>query len=150
MADPISVRYLPIREAVCALLAGYPALAEVKAIARDEESFAALAATQFPALAVLFAQNAGEEVALWANQRRDHRYWLEVRVAVRSLQSARACEDLLFSYVEAVEDALRSDLTLGGLVRYMSAGLLQRTRRKAGEYWQAEATFVVMCEKCVN
>ncbi|NIM07232.1 MAG: hypothetical protein GTO55_11305 [Armatimonadetes bacterium] len=150
MADPTSVRYLPIREAVCSLLADYAALVEVKEIARDEEAFVNLPGTCFPALGVFFAQNAGEEVAQWASRRRDHRYWLEVRVAVRSLESARACEDLLFSYVEAVEDALRSDATLGGLVRDMSAGLVQRSRRKAGDYWHSEAAFLVMCEKSVN
>ncbi len=150
MAEPVSVRYLPIREAVCDLLAGYAALAEVKEIVREEESFGALAATRFPALGVFFAQNAGEEIPQWAASRRDHRYWLEVRVTVRSLESARVCEDLLFSYVEAVEDALRSDPTLGGLVRNMAATQVGRNRRKVGEYWQAEAGFLVVCEKSVN
>jgi len=150
MAEPVSVRYLPIREAVCDLLAGSAGLAEIKEIVRDEEGFAVLAGTRFPALGVFFADNAGEEVAQWAGLRRDHHYWLEVRVAVRSLESARACEDLLFSYIEAVEDALRSDATLGGLVRNMSAGLVQRSRRKAGEYWHSEAGFLVVCEKSVN
>jgi hypothetical protein len=150
MAEPVSVRYLPIREAVCNLLAGFPALAEVKEIVRDEELFANLPATRFPALGVFFAQNAGEELAQWASMRRDHRYWLEVRAAVRSLESAQASEDLLFSYIEAVEDALRSEATLGGLVRDMRAGLVQRARRRAGDYWHSEAAFLVVCEKSVN
>jgi len=150
MADPTSIRYLPIRNAVCDLLAAFPALGEVKEIARDEEEFAALPATRFPALGVFFAQTAGEEIPQWAALRRDHRYWLEVRVAVRSLESARACEDLLFSYIEAVEDALRSEPTLGGLVRNLAASQVGRNRRKIGEYWHSEAAFLVLCEKSVN
>jgi hypothetical protein len=150
MSDPVSVRYLPIREAVCDLLEGYAALSEVKEIAREEESFGAIAATRYPAIGVFFAQDAGEELAQWAAMRRDHRYKLEVRVAVRSLESARVCEDLLFSYVEAVEDALRSEPTLGGLVRSMAAEMVQRGKRKVGEYWHGEAGFIVICEKSVN
>jgi hypothetical protein len=147
---PTSVRYLPIRDALCGVLAAATGLADIKAIVKDAESFGALAASQLPALGVFFAQSAGEEVAQWAGARRDHRYWLEVRVAVRSLESAQVCEDLLFSYIEAMEDALRTDATLGGVVRNCAVGLASRTQRRAGEYWQSEAGFVVLCEKSVN
>ena len=150
MADPTSVRYLPIREAVCDTLAAAPALADIQTIARDEESFNNLPATQYPALAVFFAHTAGEEVDRWASRRRDHRYWLEVRVAARSLASSQAVEDLLFSYIEAIEDALRGVADLGGLVRHMRANLVERTRRKIGDYWHGEAAFLVLCEKSVN
>jgi len=150
MADPTSTRYLPVREAICDALSGAAALAEIKEIARDAESFNNLPATQYPALAVFFAQTAGEEVDRWASRRRDHRYWLEVRVAVRSLASAQAVEEALFSYIEAVEDALRAAADLGGLVRHMRAHLVERTRHKVGDYWHGEAAFMVLCEKSVN
>lgn len=147
---PISTRYLPIRDAVCEALEGFGALADVKQIAKDEETFAALPATCYPALGVFYADNAGEETALWAATRRDHRYWLEVRIAVRSLESAQASEDLLFGYIEAVEDALRATPTLGGLVRNCSGGVVSRVRQRVGEYWHAEAAFLVTCESAVN
>jgi hypothetical protein len=147
MADPESSRYVPIREAVCAVLMNAPELAEVKAVARDREAFGRLAATQYPALGVFFADAVGAERARWASNRRDHAYQIEVHVAVRSLESAQACEDLLFAYVEAVEDALRGAPTLGGLVRAMASGLVRRARRKVEQYWHGEAMVMVVCEQ---
>jgi hypothetical protein len=147
MADPESLRYVPIREAVCAVLEGAPALADVKAVVRDREAFGQLATTQFPALGVFFSEAVGTERARWASNRRDHTYQLEVRVAVRSLEGAQACEDLLFAYVEAVEDALRAAPTLGGLVRAMASGLVRRARRKVEQYWHAEAVLMALCEQ---
>ena len=98
MAHPQSNRFVPIREAICAVLAGDPELAEVKSILRDREAFAALPATRHPALGVFFADSVGAERPRWASNRRDHAYHIEVHVAVRSLESAQACEDLLLRY----------------------------------------------------
>ena len=147
MAHPESRRFVPIREAVCAVLSAAPALAEVKAIARDREAFAGLPATRFPALGVFFADTVGEERARWASNRRDHAYQIEVHAAVRALESAQACEDLLLAYVEAVEDALRAAPTLGGLVRAMTTTLVRRAQRKVEQHWHGEAVVLVIAEQ---
>ena len=147
MAHPQSNRFVPIREAICAVLAGDPELAEVKSILRDREAFAALPATRHPALGVFFADSVGAERPRWASNRRDHAYHIEVHVVVRSLESAQACEDLLLAYVEAVEDSLRTAPTLGGLVRSMQAGLVRRARTKVESYWHSQAVLLVTCEQ---
>ena len=147
MPHPQSTRFVPIREAVCAVLINAPALAEVKSVLRDREALARLPATRYPALGVFFADPAGAERARWAGNRHDHAYQFEVQVAVRSLESGQACEDLLFAYVEAVEDALRAAPTLGGLVRTMSASLVRRARARVESYWHAQAALVVTCEQ---
>ena len=146
MGHPESVRFVPIREAICSALADAPPLAEVKTVVRDREAFAALAASQYPAIGVFFADPAGREKALYAAGGRDHSYQFEVHVAVRALEGAQACEDLLFAYVEAVEDALRAAPTLGGLVRYMGMDLVRRRQLRGGAYWQAQAALIVRCE----
>jgi len=150
MPDPTSTRFVPIREAVCEALVDAPALAEVKVIARDREGFARLAASQYPALGVFFADPAGAERPRWAANTRDHSYFFEVHIAVRSLESGQASEDLLFAYVEAVEDALRATPTLGGLVTFMSATLARRARVKVEQYWHAQAVLLVGCEQRVT
>jgi hypothetical protein len=147
---PTSTRYLPIREAVCDLLASAPALADVKTIERDAEAFANLPATQYPALAVFFAEAAGEERAQWAGGERDHVYRLAVHVAVRSLESARACEDELFSYLEAVEDALRANPTLDGLVRCLLAGLIGRHTERTPSYWLSRGIIALTAQQKVS
>ena len=147
---PTSTRYLPIREAVCDLLAATPALADIRTIERDAEAFANLAATQYPALGVFFAEAAGEERAQWAGGERDHLYRLAVHVAVRSLESARACEDELFSYLEAVEDALRANPTLNGLVRCLFVGLIGRHTEKTASYWLSRGVIAVTAQKKVG
>ena len=147
MAHPQSNRFVPIREAISAVLAGDPELAEVKSILRDREAFAALPATRHPALGVFFADSVGAERPRWASNRRDHAYHIEVHVAVRSRESAQACEDLLLAYVEAVEDSLRTAPTLGGLVRSMQAGLVRRARTKIESYWHSQAVLLVTCEQ---
>ena len=147
MAHPESRRFVPIREAVCAVLAAAPELAEVKAMVRDREAFARLPATRYPALGVFFADIVGEERARWASNRRDHAYQIEVHVAVRALESAQACEDLLFAYVEAVEDALRTAPTLGGLVRSMATALVRRAQRKVEQHYHSEAVLLVVAEQ---
>ena len=147
MAVPTSSRYLPIRDAICDLLAAAPALSEVKAIERDAEAFRNLPASMYPALGVFFAEQPGVERAQWVGGRHDHSYRLDVHVAVRSAESARACEDQLFCYVEAVEDALRGSPLLGGLVRNMAVGVVRRWQDRSAPYWQAEAVVAVVCEK---
>ncbi len=147
MAHPESRRFVPIREAVCAVLVGAPELAEVKSVVCDREGFARLPATRYPALGVFFADTVGEERARWTGNRRDHAYRLEVHVAVRSLESGQGCEDLLFAYVEAVEDALRAAPTLGGLVRSMSTSLVRRVQRRVEQYWHSEAVLLVIAEQ---
>jgi hypothetical protein len=147
MAHPASNRFVPIREAVVAVLTSAPELSEVRSIVRDREAFARLPASRHPALGVLYADTAGEERPRWASNRRDHAYRLEVHVAVRSLESGQASEDLLFAYVEAVEDALRAAPTLGGLVRTMGVRLVKRGRRKVESYWHSEAALLVVCEQ---
>ena len=147
MAHPQSTRFVPIREAVCEVLAAAPALEEVKAVVRDREAWARLPATQYPAIGVFFADPVGVERARWVSNRRDHSYQLEVQVAVRSLESAQASEDLLFGYLEAVEDALRVAPTLGGLVRFMGVGLVRRARARVESYWHSQAALLVTCEQ---
>lgn len=147
MAHPESTRFVPIREALVAVLASAPELAEVKAVVRDREAFARLPSTRHPALGVFFADAVGTERPRWASNRRDHAYRIEVRAAVRSLQSAQASEDLLFAYVEALEDALRSAPTLDGMVRAMGVRLVRRARRRIESYWHSEATLLVVCEQ---
>ena len=147
MAHPESSRFVPIREAIAAVLAGAPALVEVKAIVRDRDALAALPASQYPALGVFFADSAGVERPRWASNRRDHSYQLEVHVAVRSLESAQASEDLLFAYAEAAEDALRAAPTLGGLVRAMAVTLVRRSRSKVESYWHSQAVLMVIAEQ---
>jgi len=147
MAHPQSNRFIPIREAICAVLLNAPELSEVKAVVRDREAFRGLPATRYPALGVFFADLPGMEQARWASNRRDHAYQIEVHIGVRSLESGQACEDLLFGYVEAVEDALRAAPTLGGLVRAMTSGLLRRAHRKVESYWHSEAVLLVTCEQ---
>jgi hypothetical protein len=149
MAHPVSSRFVPIREALCEVLGAAPALEEVRVVVRDQEQLARLPASQHPALGVFYANGVGAERARWAGNRRDHSYEFEVQVAVRSLESAQACEDLLFAYVEAVEDALRAAPTLGGLVRYMTVTLVRRTRAKVDTNWQAQAALLVTCEQRV-
>jgi len=147
MGHPESRRFVPIREAVCAVLVSAPELGEVKSVVRDREAFARLPATRYPALGVFFADTVGEERARWAGNRRDHAYQMEVHVAVRSLESAQVCEDLLFAYVEAVEDALRAAPTLGGMVRSLSTSLVQRVQAKVEQYWHSEAVLLVIAEQ---
>ena len=147
MSHPDSTRYLPIREAICTALLNAPALEEVKALVRDREAFSRLPSSRFPALGVFFADAAGGERARWASTRRDHIYHLEVHIAVRALESAHTSEDLLFAYVEAVEDALRAVPTLGGLVRSMAANLVRRARTKVESYWHSQAVLSVVCEQ---
>src|SRR5574340_1390865 len=150
MSDPISVRFVPIREAVCTALVTAPALQGVKAVVRDREAFARLPATQHPALGVFFADPVGGEQARWASNSRDHSYQFEVHAVVRSLESGQACEELLFGYVEAIENALRVMPTLGGLVRCAATRLVRRTRTKAGAYWHAQAAVLVVCGQRVQ
>jgi len=147
MAHPESSRFVPIREAVAAVLSSAPELAEVKSIVRDREAFARLPASGHPALGVFFADTVGAERPRWASNRRDHAYQLEVHVGVRSLESAQASEDLLLAYVEAVEDALRAAPTLGGLVRTMAVSLVKRARTKVESYWHSQAMLMVVCEQ---
>jgi len=147
MAHPQSSRFVPIREAVVAVLSSAPELAELKTVVRDREAFARLPASSHPALGVFFADTVGAERPRWASNRRDHAYQLEVHVGVRSMESAQASEDLLLAYVEAVEDALRSAPTLGGLVRTMAVGLVKRARTKVESYWHSQATLLVVCEQ---
>jgi hypothetical protein len=147
MAQPQSNRFVPIREAVAAVLSDAPELSEVKSIVRDREAFGRLPASGYPALGVFFADSVGAERPRWASNRRDHAYQLEVHVAVRSLESAQASEDLLFAYVEAVEDALRAAPTLGGLVRSMMVSLVRRARTKVESYWHSQAVLLVTCEQ---
>lgn len=149
MAHPSSKRFVPIREAVCAVLASAPELAEVKALVKDRHAFGALPASRYPALGVFFANTAGRERSRWTGNRRDHGYQIEVHVAVRSLESSQACEDLLFAYVEAVEDALRTAPTLGGLVRTMSTSLVRRGQRRVEKHWHSEAVLLVSAEQRV-
>jgi hypothetical protein len=125
-------------------------LVEVKAIVQDREAFARLPASRYPAIGVFFSDNAGMERARGAGNRRDHGYQLEVQVAVRSLESAQVCEDLLLGYVEAVEDALRAAPTLGGLVRVMTVSLTRRFRAKIESYWHAQAALLIMAEQRVG
>jgi hypothetical protein len=147
MAHPQSNRFVPIREALVAVLASAPELAEVKAVVRDREAFARLAASQHPALGVFYADAVGAERPRWASNRRDHSYQLEVQVGVRSMESAQASEDLLFAYVEAAEDALRAAPTLGGLVRAMAVSLVRRSRAKVESYWHSQAVLLVVAEQ---
>jgi len=149
MAHPESSRFVPIREALCAALAEAPALADVKVVMRDREGLARLPASQYPALGVFFADPAGAERPRWAANSRDHSYYFEVHVAVRSLESGQASEDLLLAYVEAVEDALRETPTLGGLVSFMSATLVRRARVKVESYWHSQGVLMVGCEQRV-
>lgn len=150
MAHPQSSRFIPIREALCAVLASAPELAELKCIVRDRDAFARLPASRHPAVGVFFADAAGAERPRWASNRRDHAYQLEVHVAVRSMESAQASEDLLFAYAEAVEDALRAAPTLSGLVRSMTVGLVRRARAKVESYWHSQAVLLVTCEQRTN
>ena len=149
MAHPVSSRFVPIREALCEVLGAAPLLEEVKIIVRDREQCARLPASQHPALGVFYADGVGRERARWAGNRRDHSYEFEVHVAVRSLEGAQACEDLLFAYVEAVEDALRAAPTLGGLVRFMTVSLVRRAGAKVEANWHAQAVLLVTCEQRV-
>jgi hypothetical protein len=149
MAHPESSRFVPIREALCAALGEAPALGDVKAVVRDREGLERLAASQYPALGVFFADPAGTERPRWAANVRDHSYYFEVHVAVRSLESGQASEDLLLAYVEAVENALRAAPTLGGLVSFMSATLVRRARVKVESYWHSQAVLMVACEQRV-
>jgi len=150
MPHPQSTRFVPIREAICEVLVSAPALSEVESVVRDREAFARAPATQYPVIGVFFADTAGAERLRWAGNRRDHSYQLEVHVAVRALESAQASEDLLFGYVEAVEEALRAAPTLGGLVRFMSAALVRRVRAKVESYWHSQAVLLVTCEQRVE
>lgn len=149
MAHPVSSRFVPIREALCEVLGAAPELEEVKTIVRDREQWARLSASQYPALGVFYAEGVGRERARWTGNRRDHSYEFEIQVAVRTLESARACEDLLFAYVEAVEGALRAAPTLGGLVRYMTVTLVRRASAKVDTNWHAQAALLVTCEQRV-
>jgi hypothetical protein len=147
MPHPQSTRFVPIREAIIGVLAGAPELSEVRAVVRDREAFARLGVSEHPALGVFYADTAGAERARWAGNRRDHAYQLEVHVAVCALESARASEDLLFAYIEAVEDALRGAPTLGGLVRSMVVSVVRRARAKVESYWHSHAALLVTCEQ---
>jgi len=149
MAHPVSARFVPIREVLCEVLGAAPPLEEVRVIVKDREQFARLPASQHPALGVFYADGVGTERARWSGNRRDHSYEFEVHVAVRSLESAQACEDLLFAYVEAVEDALRVAPTLGGLVRFMTVSLVRRAGAKVDANWHAQAVLLVTCEQRV-
>jgi hypothetical protein len=149
MSHPQSSRFVPIREALYDVLGAAPALEEVRSMVKDREQLARLPASQHPALGVLYAEGVGVERARTAGNRRDHSYEFEVHVAVRSLESAQACEDLLFAYVEAVEDALRAAPTLGGLVRYMTVGLVRRAGAKVDTNWHGQAVLLVTCEQRV-
>lgn len=150
MAHPQSNRFVPIREALCDALGAAPELAAVKIVVRDREQLARLPASQHPAVGVFYADGVGVERARWAGHRRDHSYEFEVHVAVRSLESALDCEDLLFAYLEAVEDALRAAPTLGGLVRSMSVSLVRRASVKMEANWHAQAVLLVTCEQRVQ
>ncbi len=150
MSHPESRRFVPIREALVAVLASAPELAEVKAIVRDRDAFARLPASQHPAMGVFFAESVGTERTRWASNRRDHLYQLEVHVAVRSLESAQDSEDLLLAYIETVEDALRTAPTLGGLVRSMAVNVVKRVRTKVESYWHSQAVLLVACEQRTN
>jgi hypothetical protein len=145
MTTPTSTRWLPIREAVRARLAG--ALTDLAAVVQDREAFDNLAATQYPAVGVFFGDRAGEERPQWVANRRDHEYALEVWVAVRNLASAQAAEDELFAWVEAVEDALRGDPTLGGLVRNLAGGLVARGVAREENFWLGRAVIAVVAQK---
>ncbi len=147
MAHPESSRFIPIREAIVAVLANAPQLVEIKSVVRDREAFARLPVSQHPALGVFFADTVGAERPRWVSNRRDHIYQLEVHVAVRAMESAQASEDLLLAYIEAVEDALRDAPTLGGLVRSMSVSLVRRARSKVESYWHSQAVLLVLCEQ---
>ena len=147
MAHPQSNRFVPIREAVVGVLSNDPELGEVKSIVRDREAFARLPASAHPALGVFFADTVGAERPRWASNRRDHAYQLEVNVAVRSLESGQASEDLLLAYIEAAEDALRAAPTLGGIVRSMAVTLIRRARTKIESYWHSQAVLLVTCEQ---
>ena len=149
MADPTSVRYLPIRDGLLALLQDWEALSGVKRWVTDEPAFTQVAASQAPAVAVLFADPAGEERAAWAGNGRDHSYYLELRVVVRALDSG-LCEDLLFGYVEAIEDALRADPTLGGLVRNAVLGSVRRVKHSEQGAFVGQAVLEVSTESRVS
>jgi len=145
MADPSSGRYLPIRDGLLGALQGWPALGGVKRWCTDEAAFGQTAASQAPVIAVCYADVAGEERSAWAGKGRDHSYYLEVRLAVRALDSG-ACEDLLFGYVEAAEDAIRADETLGGLVRHTAIGSVRRVRQADGGAFLGQAVIELSCE----
>ena len=149
MSHPTSIRFVPIRETVTAALVAASALAEVKSWVQDREAFGRLPVSGLPALGVFFADNLGRERARWVSNQRDYSYTLEVHAAVRSLESAQACEDLLLGYVEAIEDTLRETPTLGGLVRMMSVSLARRKNRKVETYWHSQAVLRVVCESKV-
>jgi len=149
MAEPVSTRYLPVRDALLAALQGWPALAGVKRWVTQEGVLAQTAASQAPAVGVFYAPLAGEERLSWAGGGRDHSYYLEVRLVVRSLDS-QECEDTLFAYAEAVEDAVRADPTLGGRVRFAALGSLRRVAGTEGNAFLGQGVVEVSCEERVE
>jgi len=144
-----STRYLPIRDAIHDALKGDAVLSvEVKGWAKDEQAFASLGSTQFPAVVVLFAVQMGEQQAKWASGGYDHAYEFEVRVAAESFDHA-AAQDSSIAYMERVEDVLRSDVTLGGLVRSMQCRVARLSSEQRQKRWRSTVLLLVRAEKRV-
>jgi len=144
-----STRYLVIRDAIYDALWGDEILsAEVKGWAKDEQAFASLGSTQFPAAAVLFAVQMGEQQAKWASGGYDHAYEFEVRVAAESFDHASA-QDGSIAYMERAEDALRADATLGGLVRSMQCRIARLSSEQRQKRWRSTVALQVRVEKRV-
>jgi len=142
-------RYLAIRDAVYDTLQGDAVLSsDVKGWAKDEQAFASLGATQFPAVAVLFAQQMGEQEAKWASGGHDHAYEFEVRVAAESFDHQGA-QDGSIAYMERAEDVLRSNVTLGGLVRSMQCRAARLSSEQRQKRWRSTVVLMVRVEKRV-
>lgn len=144
-----STRYLAIRDAIFDLLQADAVLsAEVRGWGKDPDSFASLAATQSPAIAVLFPQEIGEQQARWASAGHDHTYEFEVMAAAESLDSA-AAQDQSVGYLERAEDVLRSDPTLGGTARAVHCRMSRRVSEKRQKTWRSTVALSVRVEKRV-
>ncbi len=144
-----SARYLVIRDAIFDLLKADAVLAaEVKAWMKDPESFASLAATQSPAIAVLFPQEIGEQQARWASAGHDHTYEFEVMAAAESLDSG-AAQDQSIAYLERAEDVLRWNPTLEGNARSVQCRMSRRVSEKRQKTWRSTVALLVRVEKRV-
>jgi len=144
-----STRYLVIRDAVFDSLRADAALAaDVRGWAKDPESFASLAATQFPAIAVLFPQEIGEQQARWASAGHDHTYEFEVMVSAETLDSGGA-QDKSIAYMERAEDVLRANPTLGGMARSVQCRVSRRVSEKRQKTWRSTVALLVTVEKRV-
>lgn len=150
-----STRYLPIRAKIISILqANATLLADVKAWPTTQLEFEHLEASQLPAVGVWFAENIGQEIAPWASPYRDHEYNLQLHIGAFH-RTPPAAEDLCISYLELVEDVLRSQVQpvlagASGTVREMKVTTGNRVMASVEGGWYVRAWLGVTVRKSVT